>query len=265
MVIIDKEKCIGCGMCVKDCFPRNISIENQKAQIKGPCMHCGHCIAICPVNAVSIDSYSMEEVIEYSKDDFDVDPNNLMNLIKFRRSIRYYKKDPIEKDMIEKILEAGRYSPTAANLQDVTFIVVQEKLGEFRALIWDSLYDLAVKNVNTESLAGVYAPMWIKMYNDYKSGKNDLLFFNAPTIIITTASNPLNGALSSSYIELMTNAQGLGALFSGFIGMALQNSEASKKLLGIGKKGIVTCMLLGYPDITYCRTVPRKKLSLKWK
>lgn len=265
MVVIEKEKCIGCGMCVKDCFPENLFIENQKSQVKGPCIQCGHCVAICPTNAVTITGYSMEEVIEYSKENFSVNPDNLLNFIKFRRSIRYYKKEALKKEIIEKILEAGRYSPTGANLQDVTYIVVQENLDEFKNLIWDSLYDLALKSMNTEGLAGVYASRWVKMYESYKSGKNDLLFFQAPAIIITTAINPLNGALASSNIELMANAQGLGVLFSGFIEMALKNSEVAKKFLGIVRKEVIACMLVGYPDITYKRTVPRKKLSVKWK
>ena len=54
MVNIDKEKCIGCGMCIKDCFPDNLFINEGKAESKGRCMQCGHCIAVCPVNASSV-------------------------------------------------------------------------------------------------------------------------------------------------------------------------------------------------------------------
>ena len=31
---VDKEKCIACGMCVKDCIVRDIEIVDNKAEIK---------------------------------------------------------------------------------------------------------------------------------------------------------------------------------------------------------------------------------------
>ena len=54
MVIIDQEKCIGCGRCVEDCSVRNLQLQDTKAQVKKECFQCGHCVAICPQNAVTI-------------------------------------------------------------------------------------------------------------------------------------------------------------------------------------------------------------------
>ena len=47
MVIFDHEKCIGCGLCAADCFPKAIKIEDKKAYFMEDrnCMECGHCIA----------------------------------------------------------------------------------------------------------------------------------------------------------------------------------------------------------------------------
>ena len=33
-IIIDKEKCIGCGKCVKDCVSEKLGIIDGKAQFK---------------------------------------------------------------------------------------------------------------------------------------------------------------------------------------------------------------------------------------
>jgi nitroreductase len=92
------------------------------------------------------------------------------------------------------------------------------------------------------------------------------LFFNAPAVIIVTANVDVNGALASSNMELMTNALGLGTFFSGFLVRAAQDNEKIMNFLGIkeGKK-IVTCMIIGYTDVKYVRTVPRKEADISWK
>ena len=60
----------------------------------------------------------------------------VLSLIKTRRSVRKYKDQPISDDDLKKILEAGRWAPSGANLQPWRFIVVQDKalikqIGEF--------------------------------------------------------------------------------------------------------------------------------------
>lgn len=52
---------------------------------------------------------------------------NLIDLIKTRRSIRNFSPERISSDLIFQILDAGRYAPSAGNLQDWYFFVVQDK------------------------------------------------------------------------------------------------------------------------------------------
>ena len=33
MMNVNSEKCIGCGLCVKDCFPKDIEIVDGKAKL----------------------------------------------------------------------------------------------------------------------------------------------------------------------------------------------------------------------------------------
>jgi len=50
---INKEKCVGCGICVNICPVNAISIEDGKASIdQEKCIHCGKCLNICPTNAI---------------------------------------------------------------------------------------------------------------------------------------------------------------------------------------------------------------------
>ena len=77
MIEINKEKCIGCGACVKDCPGKALELKDKKAEYIRKCIQCGHCVAICPVNAVSIPDYDMAEVEEFDKDSFVLDPGTI--------------------------------------------------------------------------------------------------------------------------------------------------------------------------------------------
>lgn len=43
-----------------------------------------------------------------------------------RRSVRKYKTDPVERDLLEKIVEAGHMAPTARNVQPWEFVVITD-------------------------------------------------------------------------------------------------------------------------------------------
>jgi len=51
---------------------------------------------------------------------------NLDQAIKERRSIRKFKKRPVEKKIIEEIIESGKYAPSACNMQMWHFLVVND-------------------------------------------------------------------------------------------------------------------------------------------
>lgn len=272
MMQVDQEKCIGCKKCITDCLVRDIVLEEGKARIKNEsCFKCGHCIAICPVNAVASTEYEMDEVKEYEAENFEVPAENLLNFIKFRRTIRQFKQKKVEENKIKKIIEAGRFTPTGSNQQDVSFTVVQNEIDTFRELILTNLNQKGkaiLDNLSPETKKfEKYAKMWIKMYQDYQKGnvENDLLFFNAPLIIVVSANSPVNGALASANMELMANALDLGALFSGFTIRGAKGKENLREFLQIKEnKEIVTTLVLGYPDVKYLRTVPRKEADISW-
>ena len=272
MFNVDKSKCIACGQCIKDCPTATISFVDDKADINNDrCMKCGHCIAICPVNAVSTDDYDMNQVVSYDKDTFSIDADNLLNFIKFRRSVRRFKDKEVEREKIEKIIEAGRYTQTSTNNQDVSYIVLTEKLGEFKELAYKCLQAkgeaiLANMTPETEYLRG-YATLWVNMYNAYKEDpiNKDRLFFNAPAAIFVASNTPLNGGLASSNMELMVDALGLGTYFNGFAMLALQDNKEILDLLGLeSSKSLISCLVIGYPNVTYKRTTPRKEVQVKW-
>jgi len=53
--------------------------------------------------------------------------NDILEIIKSRRSIRNYKNEKIKDEEILKIVEAGRWAPSASNNQPWRFIIVQNE------------------------------------------------------------------------------------------------------------------------------------------
>ncbi len=53
--------------------------------------------------------------------------NEVLRAIKERRSIRSFKTDPVEPEMIEAILEAARWAPSGKNTQPWRLVVVESR------------------------------------------------------------------------------------------------------------------------------------------
>lgn len=263
MVIIDKEKCIGCGLCVKDCPAGKLKLEEAKAVYTPECIECGHCVAVCHRAAVSIPEYDMGDIEEYDKDTFTVDPERFLRAVKFRRSVRAYKEQPVEKDKMERILQAGRYTPTAKNSQACRFIVLRDDLEMFKKLLWEEIPQLAEQ---MKEEMPHYAMLFKFMYRRWKKDhSDDQLFFNAPSCIFIASENPLDGGLAAANMETMAVAEGAGVLYSGYLQRIIEASPALKEWLGISERHLTCCMLIGYPAVTYRRTAPRKKADIVWR
>ncbi len=162
---------------------------------------------------------------------------NTIDVLKNRRSIRSYKKDQIDSNDLQKILEAGTYAPTGMNRQSPVIVVIQDK-------------------ATIEKLSKINAKI---MNSDTDP------FYGAPTLIVVFADSNC-----STYIEdgslvignLLNAAASLG-IGSCWIHRAKETfftdeGKALMKKWGLGENyiGIGNC-ILGYADKQY-ETKPRK-------
>lgn len=261
MIQINSEQCIGCGLCVKDCIANNLRIKENNAEALFECILCGHCVAVCPQNAVTIPEYADEELLEFEPQAFNLNPEALLNSIRFRRSIRQYKPLLIEDEILEALIEAGRFTATAKNSQGNRFIIVQEQLNSFKEMIWSTIEE-AVNQAkeNPEQATIVGFEDYHRFYRTRKRHpENDFLFRNAPAVLFVTADTPTDAALAAQNIELMAISLGLGVLYNGFLKRAAAMDSKILDWLGASDKTDMVCMLIGYPAVQYARTAPRKK------
>lgn len=257
-----QDNCTGCGACIRDCVSGVLSLEAGRAVVRGACIQCGHCVAICPVGAPSIPEYGMEDVEPLDKTE-PIGIDVLLRAIKGRRSIRQYQARAVEQDVLERIVQAGRYTATAVNRQDCRFIVVQERLEEFKKLIWDGIGELL-------SLPEEEAPPAISRYKLMYAQKQrdpsaDFLFRNAPAVVFVTCERLLDSGLAAQNMELAALAQGLGMLYNGYLVRAAAAIPGVAGWLGADQRPLAACMLLGYPAVSYRRTAPRRAADAVWR
>ncbi len=248
---IDHEKCIGCSLCVNDCPSAHLYLEKGKANAQASgCIECGHCFAICPVYAVSIEGYPCVDEPVTPMTEFDSD--KLLSAMKSRRTIRSFTAQPIEEEKLERILEAGRYSPTGTNAQGVLFTILGGRQKEAEA-ICVNLFRKMKKSASPFS-----------KYLKRMEISDDFFFKGAPTVIVVSAKSGIDAGLASSYMELMAYNQGLGVLYSGFFVVCTKLSRKLKSLLELppGHEA-VSCLVIGYPGVTYQRIPPRREQRVR--
>lgn len=236
-LVFDEEKCVGCGMCAKDCPAGCFDISDGKAHLKnGFCLYCGHCEAVCSQHALHFEGYD-DELLEFTETP-RVDPDSLLDALKARRSVRHFDKKPVEKEKIEKIIEAGRITPTAVNRQGTSFVVLNEEIDKY-------------ERIALKTFPGNHKP--------------GFFFKGAPLAIVIISSDTVSASLAASNMALMSEALGLGVFYSGYYTMATKLSKKLRKTFGLNKKNkVVTTLVIGYPGVKYYRSAHRNAANIKW-
>ena len=262
MIIIDRDRCIGCGLCAGDCLARAIHISEGKAEVIRDCFACGHCVAICPLDAVRFEGeeYDMADV-EPLGAGFGIDARTMLHAVKTRRSIRHFKKEAPSREQLQMILEAGRFSPTASNAENVSYMVFAEETGELSRI---AMEELRSYRDDPQRFAEVFPPPMTTKRIDFDY--DDFFFKGAPAIILTISPHTVNAAIATANMELQAVSLGLGALYVGFFTRLAAGSGRIRAYLGLRDTDkVATCLAVGYPDVKYQRTVPRKKAKVLWR
>lgn len=206
-ITIDHERCTLCGLCVKTCVRRILRKRGGRIICTDPnsCIICGHCKAVCPEDAPQVPAQRAGEFVPVpAKKDYPL-PGNLLAFFRVRRSIRVYKKKPVEKSKIDQIIQASRFAPTAGNQQNLEYVVIHkpDKFVELRNMVMEILKSQADSvlriiadrrkagkpTLGKHILAEQYAVTWLDMYGQHKRGI-DRLFYNAPTLIVSHCESP---------------------------------------------------------------------------
>ncbi len=161
-------------------------------------------------------------------------------VIKTRRSVRSYKKEPVPDDVLEKVLNAARIAPSGSNRQPWKFIIIKdpEKKKKMVQLCEGQKFI-------------AQAPVLI-----VACGKN--IHYNRGGWM-GDYSMIVDIAIAVDHLTLAARAEGLGTCWIGSF-----DNEGIKKFLGIPEDvNVVALTPLGYPEDenVFKETKNRKKLE----
>lgn len=150
-----------------------------------------------------------------------------LECIKTRRSIRKFKREPVEWIKIGKILEAGLAAPSAGNLQDFRLMAVTDE-GKRKKLAHFCMDQLWMIN----------APVFIVVNSTFEKTKRYYGVRGERLYSIQSA------AAATQNILLAAHAQGLGACWVGAF-----DEDSVAELLNIpGYCRVQAIVPVGYPD-----------------
>ena len=85
--LVDKEKCVGCGECAKNCAHDGPQMKDGVMEINwNNCMGCGRCVDVCPMGAIYHDNHEAVtllnyKIAEYAKAVVQGRPNFHINMV----------------------------------------------------------------------------------------------------------------------------------------------------------------------------------------
>lgn len=253
MVFIDREKCIGCGSCVRDCCMGVLMLEEKKAAIhpRRRCISCMHCAAVCPVQAVGFDGLSEAEIYP------EMTNEPLEKLIRSRRSVRNYQEKLPPREWIVQAMNVAQYAPSGKNQRAYHYTVIwgKHKVAELRTLCLNLCAEFGE------------APELNKLMEH----GTDLLTCGAPCMIVACSPddclNPvLDPAVAMTQMELLLTEKGLGTCWGGYLRQVSDRFPEVRAFLGIPEGCRVRCALMvGYPKgVTYHNPIWRPSADAVW-
>lgn len=260
-LMIDVEECIGCGQCKSVCIRDNIEIDEVAYETGSNCFECGHCMAICPTKAVTLKIFKGREkrIAEYNPNKIPLDYDDLLNFLKQRRSMRWFKKKKIDKDTFNKLIEGAYYSPSAQNQQDVEFVVLDNKLNDFMKHVYDII------KVEEDQF------FRIKEFGDYLRDNSTKeyhpLLWSGHQLILTFSTDKTSAVIANTRMELLAYSLGLGGFYSLFILKAdeIDHEKLMEFFPEIDKnKHMYSAFIIGYPKKRFRRTIPHNEIKVNY-
>ena len=312
----DEEKCKHCKACYEAC-PTSCIQWDKENEIPYPtglggaelvCLACNNCEAVCPTGAIRArGGYRVlkgryktpddkeiemtfptpfgEKDLKRNFEEIEKELTEVEKVIYRRRSIRLFQNKPVPKELLQRIIEAARWAPSAGNCQPWKFVVVtnKEKIAQLDRQCAKILYKLEAAYVGTswwnKVLAYLLSYLMINKMDqrpfpaiEKVKQHNDTICFGAPSVIHVLVDQRGVGdphfdtGIACQNLVLAAHSLGLGTLYIGLIKNGLKYlPKKTNREMGIKYPyAIEVSICVGYPRGKLDNPVARSQCPVEW-
>ncbi len=280
--LIDQETCKGDSICVNVCPENVLETANHKASTvdgrEDACIMCGQCVAVCPTGALQMPKLPPDLFQELPELPFGY--HEFFDFLRVRRSVRTFKKRPVEQELVEKILQAASTAPMGFPPHSTEVLVIEQR-DELDFLLKEVIKDYAfmVKGISNplgraliRLSAGAEDYLVLKDYildvakyanEAYDRDGTDKYMYKAPLLMLFHGNRRAmayveNAHLVCHHAMLAAVSLGLGSTIIGLVPPIVDHSKVLRKRYRIPKENkVITSLILGYPKYKYRRSIQR--------
>jgi nitroreductase len=274
--------------------PSGIFVQREKLTIPAlvaeeTCIACGHCVAVCPQNAIQHTEFPLTTTRAIQFEQLPT-TDQVLELLKSRRSIRAFRDKPLAKETLETIIDGARFAPSGHNSQSTEFLVVQDKamlsqisataieylkfeIKRFSNPFFRTMALLAVRELAESGLHEI--PGFKQKIQVFESGADPilngapvLLAFHAPQ---TDGFGDVNSQLALQNASFVAQSLGIGHFYTGWVlapcraPMTRSWNRRIPNLLGIPPGNMLYgALALGYPIPRFKNMIERKSPQINW-
>jgi nitroreductase/NAD-dependent dihydropyrimidine dehydrogenase PreA subunit len=290
-ITIDADICKKDGLCTMVCS-YGIFQQEEKGSIPKiddvmleKCFRCGHCVAICPTGAI-LHSHFQKGAVNPIKIENLPSYDQILELIRSRRSKRLFKETKVEREAIEQVLEAARFAPSGHNEQSTEFVVIQDKkiLQQIAALTAEGLGKLVKYTQNPigrmmmrhalgrrgAAYIVELAPEMEGLVSKFKNG-TDWILRRAPVLMLFCADSAggsfagVNANLALQNAALAAETAGLGCFYAGFVVATSERDNSIAQLISLPETHkIYGALAMGYPQLSFKKWPERNPAKVRW-
>jgi nitroreductase len=209
----------------------------------------------------------------------------VLELIRSRRSKRLFREKAVDRDVIERILDAARFAPSEHNVQSTEFVVIQDKetIHEIATLtaryygglarrlrnpIGRTAFRLMLGRRSTDAVLEMLPEMegLVSLFN---RGTDYIL--RAPPVLVLFCADSVGGFPSVNANLAVMNAilaaesLGLGCYYAGFVLRACRRDNSIARLVSLPEThSIYGVLAMGYPRVKFRKWPERKPARVTW-
>ncbi len=272
LLTVDREACRQDGICSEVCPVRIITLsspDEYPALLPGGeafCIRCGHCVAVCPHGALRHGDMPIEEFPLIDRAAMPA-PDQVMQFMRSRRSIRNYKPEPLERETLTMLIDLARHAPSGHNGQPVRWTVVQDDgdVQRMAGLVADWMQHLI--DEKNPLAAALHMEHVVKAW----AAGADRICRQAPHMIVATADKadrtaPAAATIALTYLELAAHAIGVGTCWAGYFNMAAGLWPPLREALDLpADETPLGSMMAGHARYRYQRLAARRPPVIRWR